>query len=243
MKKSFILIIGLLLAASTSFAQPGYRGKKNWIECDLLAFSAVLQPTYNKGNGGNGADNPVSSMVYNYLRFNTTLSFSYNRVIDRKQALGLQLNIDRTSFGYTPQLNGADIPLYDDDLPETKLFSRTIGISYFKFSKTKGNIAPQGWYTEWEMLYGKSIMYDEKFDQKLGDFGLGYIGIGFGIKKIYLNRFLLNIGGKFRISNYIFNIIKDTDNMSNEELLFHNAKGRQTAKQFFNATFGLGYIF
>jgi len=235
MLKKYIYIT-LLIISGLAISQPGFMGKKNWLEGNLLVFSALRSPTATKTHD--------DGFYKNAFHLNKTLVFTYHRVVDRKRAIGVEINYDATGFYWQPSLNGNIVNMYADEgeVPDLKVRTKMIGISYLKYANKLGNIAPFGFYTEWEALYSNSTVYDAKFDDNLQTFNLGYLGFGLGVRNIIAKRFTLNLGIKTRLSSYILEALQGATNEEKASYL-HQAKLRVTSKQLFNVAIGLGYIF
>jgi hypothetical protein len=230
-----IIYSALLFVFGTAMAQPGFMGKKNWVEGNLLFFSALRNPT---------ATRALDDGFYkNIFHLNKTLALSYYRVLDRKRAIGFEYNYDLTGFYWQPQSEGHTVNIYKDkgEVPDLKIKTNTLGVSYLKYANQPGNIAPLGFYTEWELLYSNSIIYDSKFDDNIDSFTLGYVGFGLGVRSIIAKKITYNLGVKSRLSSHLLTIFEPKDPDNND--IIKSAKGRVTSKQAFNITIGLGYIF
>lgn len=261
------LYIALLITSFFAAGQPGYLGKKNWVEANALLFSALSNPTVNKAQ--------EDELLKNSFHINKTLAISYHRVLNRKRALGFVYNYDATGMYWQPTLYqesqgsygnsypyGNRVNVYNGkgEVPDLKVKTHMIGISHLRYIKKLGNIAPIGFYTEWELLYSTSTIHDEKFDDKIESFGLGYIGFGFGVRKVIAQRLTFNIGIKTRLSSYIAEafyhegadpiaFLDDSYGSYNEDSydyeyeLKNTAKNRVTKKQLINFSIGVGYLF
>ena len=235
MLKKYIYI-PLLLLSGLAMSQPGFMGKKNWVEGNILLFSAIRSPTATRAHD--------EGFYKNVFHLNKTLALTYHRVLDRKRAIGFEFNYDATGFYWQPNLNGTPVNIYaqEEDVPDLKVRTKMVGVSYLKYANQLGNIAPFGFYTEWELLFSNSTVYDSKFDDNLETFSLGYLGFGMGVRNIIAKRFTFNLGAKTRLSSYIIEALAPLTTEKQEDYV-HHAKIRVTSKQFFNITVGIGYIF
>ena len=132
--KDFSIYIAFLLVSGVAMSQPGFMGKKNWVEGNLLLFSAMSNPT---------ATQPQEEDFYqNVFHLNKTLALTYHRVLDRKRAIGFEVNLDATGFYWQPvqyQSNntGAVVDMYtgEGEVPELKIRTKMVGVSYLKYAK------------------------------------------------------------------------------------------------------------
>ena len=174
------LIITFTLIISAAFSQPGYLGKKNWIQADLNLFSALFNPNATADyqdyvDGG-------SSIFGRTLNINTTEYIKFHRCLDRKKSFHIGYGYGETGMesiyeyshhdnndGYISNTRSYSAPTstypsfelmninYDgqefDKVPfYTSTHHISAGITFFKNGKI-GNIAPLGFYTTVQLDY------------------------------------------------------------------------------------------
>jgi hypothetical protein len=206
--KSLLLILLFLYATTASFSQaPGYMGKRLSFYY-TPAFFISLQPdpaTSYFSSGGRGLSPGI----------NLRHDFAMDYVVSKGVALGC-------SFKYlTSKLPGAffytdkQYPLPEDAfLGDVKLRGPAFSVYVKNFNYGKrGSIAPVGYYTKWEIMYGRvsgktgdltasnqapeGYNYVKKFEDLGFEKSQSLFGIlfSFGRQSLLFDRLFINTGG------------------------------------------------
>ena len=201
MKKIFLSYL-LFSIAFSSFSQPGYMGKKLSFFY-TPAFFLSLQPKGSSYYGGEGVKPGI----------NLRQDFAVDYVISKSVALGGSVKYITTqlnnSFFYTQEQEPYPKAFFGDVKLRGTGFS--VYVKNFNFQK-RGGLAPVGYYTKWEIMYGKvngktgdriltdpqegyiyvSDFQDLGFQKSKGLFGVLF---SFGRQSLFFDRLFVNTGG------------------------------------------------
>jgi len=204
--KKLILILLLLHATITSFSQaPGYMGKKLSFYYTQALFLSLQPKTYTDSYGS-GAGLKAG--------INLRQDFSMDYVVSKSVALGGSFKYITTKLANAFYFNDdPQNPFPTAFLGDVKLRGPTFSIYVKNFNYGKrGSIAPVGYYTKWEIMYGKitgksgdivspsqrpdGYQYvnfeDLGFKKSQGFFGILF---SFGRQSLFFDRLFINTGG------------------------------------------------
>ena len=197
MKRFFLLVLLLSVAASCFPQSPGYMGKKLSFYYTPAMFISLQPKTSDEGTK---------------VGINLRNDFSMDYVVSKSVALGGSFKYITTKLANSFFYNDLQNPFPLAFLGDVKLRGPAFSIYVKNFNYGKhGSIAPVGYYTKWEVMYGKVT-------GKTGDFStqslpLGYVPVNnfanlgfeksqsffgilfsFGRQSLFFDRLFLNTG-------------------------------------------------
>lgn len=175
-KKYIYTILILCFASHFLLGQntPGYLGKKAFLDYNFTSpFPLYLGENYN-------------NFVHN---------FRFNYVMRRRAQVALSFDLFK--------LEGTGDDIGDSFYTLSKIKGSAIGCSFDWYSKT--SIAPLGNYLRLEYKYILSSYEDLIKDfgterTEKGDYNTSYFGIGYGIRRIFFDKMVFNVGGSFGVT-------------------------------------------
>jgi hypothetical protein len=267
--RPYQLLIGIYFCFFNAFflyAQPGYQGKRFFVEGNIQTM-LTKGPTPNNHGIEFNYENYLYNGAKNSIAFNLNYKFNIGYVISRSLALSFSYQFAPTGF-HTQYIAESLIYLNEEDIHSIfyKGNASFYGLNVELFNKVKkGNLAPMGGYFTLGagMLIGKGkvvdylveynqyyshltpIPYSDKIadlnidDNKFSAFG---IKIGYNNRRIISNRLNLNIGAEsILFPRFIgIGIFGDSSNYREEYLI--EAMYRYNRFFFINVNIGFGVL-
>jgi hypothetical protein len=255
-----LIWIGILtlFVQSINAQIPGYLGKRISLQADGQFIQTFLGPTANNRGrihygekGGGYAWNWRAGLSAGYaLSRQKQLVVGYDYLVT-----GLSLRVNTESYDQVYDLTYTD---------EHELFYNlevnTITLGLRNFNPTKGGIAPfgkyKGWFLEYANITGKildkkSYLQDYGYNRTShGPLGLSSkanlftLGYAVGENIIIKDRFLLNIGARFRLPlNYGFWTHLERDYEEGTDIFAAYAKDKISFHSLLTINIGTGFIF
>jgi hypothetical protein len=204
MKKIFLSFIFLSMAAAAFSQAPGYMGKKLSFYYTPAFFLSYQPNEYPYDYGSQGKKVGV----------NVRQDFSADYVVSKSVALGGSFKYITTklgkSFFYTDEEATYPKAFYGDVNLRGTAFS--VYVKNFNFQK-RGGIAPVGYYTKWELMYGRvkgktgdrtmpdnpqeGYIYVSDFEDLAFKNSESFVGMlfSFGRQSLFFDRLYLTTGG------------------------------------------------
>jgi hypothetical protein len=254
--------VGILaLLYQPAFSQiPGYLGNRFSLQTDLQTIQTFLGPTANN-RGRNFYGEKGGGYAWNWR---AGLSAGY--ALSRQKQLVIGVDYLKTGMKQDITTEFYD-QLFDQYYIDShslfyNLSVKTVSLSMRKFNPIKGGIAPfgvySGWFFEYSRITGdiidkKTTINDGGFLRtEHGPLGINpttnfyVLGYNVGENLIISDRFILNIGAKFRIplNQSVWSILDGgSDSVTNQERYEYYASSRIAFHSLLTINIGGGFLF
>lgn len=197
MKKIHLSIVFLFLAF-TSFAQPGYLGKRMTLTYNLNGSPLVTGINYQ------GYNKVLTD-------FNLIHSLRFDYVTSRKNSIGLQVGYFRTGLYKENYYNSDSYNAYSEYNSGSpfKLHSFQYGMNFRFYFNDEACLAPFGGYSELSIGVDQQFVYDAVVEDYYSPKYVPYISVAWGTQRVYFDKLLFDIS--FRASFYPQSILDEWD--------------------------------
>lgn len=204
--KKLVLIVVFLYAPMASFSQiPGYMGKKLSVYYTPAFFISIQPKPYTNYSGLGERLKPG---------INVRHDFSMDYAVSKSVALGGSFKYITSKLTEAFFYNDMQYPVQDAFLGDVKLQGPAFSVYVKNFNYgRRGSIAPVGYYTKWEIMYGRvsgktgdlfappqpaneyhyvKNFEDLRFEKSQSVFGILF---SFGRQSLFFDRLFINTGG------------------------------------------------